>query len=82
MRHGRLLPAAALLVMALWAIGFIAAVLRDNQLPGDMALGAVVGAVLLPVFFAACVLVLVVWPLVRAWDEDPADEDRPLTNER
>jgi hypothetical protein len=80
MRFERLLPAAALTLMALWAIGFIAAVLRDDQFPAAIALGAVV-AVLLPVFLAACVLALVVWPLVRAMEDD-GDQDGPLPSER
>ena len=80
MRLDRFLPAAALTLMALWAIGFIAAAFRDNQLSADMALGVVV-AVLLPVFIAACVLALVVWPLVRAMEDD-SDQDGPLPSER
>jgi hypothetical protein len=80
MRLERLLPAAAFTLMALWAISFGAAVLRDNQLPADMALGVMV-AVLLPVFLAACVLALVVWPLVRAMEDD-GDQDGPLPSER
>lgn len=76
----RLLPATALTLMAVWAIGFTAAALRDNQVSADMALGAVV-AVLLPVFLAACVLALMVWPLVRAMEDD-SDRDGALPNER
>jgi hypothetical protein len=81
MRLERFLPAVGLGLMALWAVGFTTAVLRDNQLPSDMAAGAIVGAVLLPVFFAACVLGLVVWPLARAMKDD-GDQHGPLINER
>lgn len=80
MRLDRVLPVSALTLMALWAIGFVAAVLRDNQLSADMALGVVL-AVLLPVFLAACVLALAVWPLVCAMEDD-SDQDGPLPNER
>ncbi len=81
MRVERFLPVVALFLTALWAIGFTVAVLRDNQLPGDMAVGVIVAAVLLPVLFAGCVLGLLVWPLVRAMEDD-GDQDGPLPSER
>lgn len=77
MRLERLLPALVLSLVTVWAIGFTVAALRDNQLPSDMALGAVVGAVLLPVFFAACVLGLLVCPLVHTMGDD-GEQDGPL----
>ena len=81
MRLERWLPALVLSLMAVWAVGFTVAALRDTQVPSDMALGAVVGAVLLPVFCAACVLGLLVWPVVRTIEDD-GDEDGPLPSER
>jgi hypothetical protein len=80
MRLERFLPVAVLALMGLWSIGFMVAILRDSQLPGDMAVGAVIAAVLLPVF-AACVLGLLFWPLVRAIDEGDDQQGR-LPNER
>ena len=81
MRLERFLPAAVLSLMALWAVGFTVAVLRDGQASGDMAMGAVIGAVLLPVFLAACVLGLLFWPVVRAM-EGGGDQDGSATSER
>ncbi len=81
MRLERVLPALVLSLIAVWAIGFTVAALLDNQLPSDMTLGAVVGAVLLPGFFAACVLGLLVSPLIRAMEDD-GDQDGPLPSTR
>jgi hypothetical protein len=81
MRLERILTVVALTLLAFWAAGFTLAVLRDNQLPGDMAVGAVIAAVLLPAFFAACMLGLLVWPIVRAIQNDD-DQDGPFANER
>jgi len=75
MRLERWLLILALSLMALWAGGFTAAVLRDNQLPGDMAFGAML-AVLLPVLVTTPVLALLMWSLLRAMSDD--DEHRPL----
>jgi ABC-type Na+ efflux pump permease subunit len=83
MRIGRALPAVALLLMALWSVGFTAAVLGEKQIPLDMAAGAVIAAVLLPAFSAACVLGLLVWPLVRAMEDDSSEAagEGPLPSE-
>jgi hypothetical protein len=80
MRLERFLPAAVFALMALWAVGFTVAVLRDSQMSCDMAVGAVIAAVLLPVFFAACVLGLLFWPLVRS--DHGRDPEAPLPSER
>jgi hypothetical protein len=82
MRFERWLPAAALSLMAVWAVTFTAAVLGDNRLPGDTAAGAVVAAVLLPVFLAACVLGLLVSPLIAADHNNQSDTSGSLTSER
>lgn len=68
MRLERFLPAAVVSLMVLWAGRFTAAVISDSQLPDDMALGAIV-AILLLVLLAAAMLVLLVWPLLRAMSE-------------
>jgi hypothetical protein len=77
MRLERSLPIAALSLMAVWSIAVTVAVLRSPQISGDMAVGVVLGAVLLPVFLAACVLGLLVWPLIRLMEEEsPTPSER------
>ena len=76
-----LLPALSLSLPALWALGFTAEVLGDNQIPGDMAMGAIV-AVLLLMVVTASLLVLLVWPLFRAMSDESRGGGEPLTNER
>ena len=75
------LPALCFSLPALWALGFIAEVLRDNQVSADLAMGAIV-AVLLLMVTTASLLALLIWPLYRAMSDDSRKGGEPLTNER
>ena len=83
MRLERLLPVGALVLMAVWSAAVTVAVLTDGQLTADIAAGVVVATVLLPVFLAACLLGLLVWPMIRLMDDvDPAGGDGAILSER
>jgi hypothetical protein len=84
MRLDRLFPVIALAAMAVWSVAVTVAVATDRQLTVDMAAGIVLAAVLLPVVLAACVLGLLVYPLIQLMDDDSdqAGRDRALPSER
>jgi len=83
-RFDRLFAVIALLLMAGWSAMVTVAVVTDRQLTVDMAAGVVLAAVLLPVVLAACVLGLLVCPLIRLMDDDAdkPDRDSALPSER